>query len=38
MASNDQFKEQTVDSIIGFLTNPASRTADVIADIQVHAA
>jgi len=38
MASNAQFKEQTIDSIIGFLANPASRTADAIADLQVHAA
>ena len=38
IANNATFKEQTVDSVIGFVENPANRTADVVADIPVQAA
>ena len=38
IAYNAGFKEQTVDSLIGFIENPANRTADILPDIQVHAA
>ena len=35
IASNSTFREQTVDSLIGFLQNALSRTADVVSDIPV---
>ena len=38
LATNDKFKEEVVDNIIGFLENPANRTADVHADLGVLAA
>ena len=38
IANNNQFKEQTVDALISFIQNPASRTADVLPDLTVHAA
>jgi hypothetical protein len=38
IANNNTFKEQTVDALIGFIENPANRTADILPDLQVHAA
>ena len=38
MKTNSEFKKQTVESIVGFLENPANRMVDVIPDLFVHAA
>ena len=38
LATNDKFKEEVVDNLIGFIENPANRTADVHADLGVLAA
>ena len=35
IASNSTFRGQTIESVVGFLQNPLSRTADVVADIPV---
>ena len=35
IASNNTFRGQTIESVIGFLQNPLSRTADAVADIPV---
>ena len=38
IANNGSFKKQIVEALVGFIENPASRTADVIPDIQVQVA
>ena len=35
IGNNNQFKQQTVEALVGFLQNAASRTADQVADIGV---
>ena len=38
IANNGGFKKQVVEALVGFIENPASRTADVVPDIQVQVA
>ena len=38
IGSNNTFKQQTIEALLGFLNNPAGRTADVVADVGVLAA
>ena len=38
VGNNAGFKKQVVESLVGFIENPASRTADIVPDILVQAA
>ena len=38
VAKNNGFKKQVVEQLIGFIENPANRTADIVPDIMVQAA
>jgi len=38
VGNNQGFKKQVVESLVGFIENPASRTADIVPDIMVQAA
>ena len=38
VGNNAGFKKQVVESLVGFIENPASRTADIVPDIMVQAA
>jgi len=35
IASNQQFKSQTLEALTGFISTPQNRTADVVSDITV---